>query len=128
MTSLTLSVLPHAYAVCRLAPDAEVPIWASSGDICSITRTPDELSIVCAQNVVPADVLCERDWSCLKVVGPLDFALVGILSSLTAPLAEAGISIFALSTYDTDYLLVNHAALEQAVEVLQNRGFEIVYS
>jgi len=116
---LSLSVLPNLYAICRLPAEADPPHWAQAGEIVSLTRTPDELSIVCPQEEVPPGVKCERDWRCLKVEGPLDFALTGILASLTGALAEAGISLFALSTFDTDYVLVKAANLEKAVEALQ---------
>ncbi|MGF1611964.1 MAG: ACT domain-containing protein [Kiloniellales bacterium] len=117
---LTLCVLPDRLAVCRLVPDAALPPWlAWDGGLVSVTRTADELSIVCAEDRVPEAVQAERGWRALKVLGPLDFALTGILAGLAAPLAGAGISIFALSTYDTDYILVRAADLEQALIVLR---------
>ncbi len=119
---LALTVLPGTYAVCRLDGEASLPVWATSGDFFSVTRTADELSVVCEQSAVRRGVLCERDWRCLKVRGPLDFALTGILASLAAPLAAEGISIFAVSTYDTDYLMVKAADLERAVAVLYQAG------
>ncbi len=103
---LTLAILPDTFAVCRFAADAPIPSWVTNGNFVSLTRTRDELSIVCAQRDVPDDIRCERDWRALKVEGPLDFALTGILASIAAPLADAGISIFAISTFDTDYVLV----------------------
>ena len=117
---LTLTLLPDRLAVCRLAPDAALPPWLDwSGGLISLTRTSDELSIVCAEERVPDTVQAERGWRALKVLGPLDFALTGILAGLAAPLAEAGISLFALSTYDTDYVLVRAADLERALAVLR---------
>ena len=110
--------MPGRLAVCRLDPQAAVPDWALSGDFSSITRTTDELSIVCSEAGVPEGVLCERGWAGLKVEGPLDFSLTGVLASLAQPLAEAGLSIFAVSTYDTDYLLVKAGDLDRAVVVL----------
>ena len=121
--SLTLSVLPDTLAVCRLDASAPIPGWASS--FFSITRTRDELSIVCPQRNVPAEIQCERDWRGLCVAGPLDFALTGILAALAAPLADAGISIFAISTFDTDYMLVKEANLERAVTSLSQAGHEV---
>ncbi|HEX9074790.1 MAG TPA: ACT domain-containing protein, partial [Anaerolineae bacterium] len=102
---LTLSIVPGTFAICRLERAASIPEWAHIGFF-STVRTPDELSIVCKEEIVPEGVLCEKGWYCLKVRGPLDFVLTGILASLAVPLAEAGISIFAISTYDTDYFLV----------------------
>lgn len=122
---LTLAVVPGRWAVCRLDPQAGMPDWALGGDFFSITRTTDELSIVCSEAGVPEGVQGERGWAGLKVEGPLDFSLTGVLASLAQPLAEAGISIFAVSTYDTDYLLVKAGALERAVAVLAQAGFEI---
>ncbi len=120
--ALTLTVLPGTYAVCRLDTNATLPGWAVSGDFFSVTRTADELSVVCLQSAVPQGVTREGGWRCLKAQGPLDFGLTGILASLTAPLAEAGISVFAISTYDTDYLMVKAADLERAVAVLYQAG------
>lgn len=116
---LSLSVLPLHLAVCRLTPSEEIPDWAhKSADFFSITRTQEELSIVCSETDVPQSVKTERGWRCLKVEGPLDFGLTGILSSLTLPLAEAKISIFAISTFDTDYLCVKEYNLQKAIEIL----------
>jgi hypothetical protein len=122
---LTLILLPEIFAICRLAPNAPVPSWADKGPFTAITRTPDELSIVCRQNHVPDDRMAERGWRCLKVAGPLDFALTGILATLTTPLAQAGISIFALSTYDTDYLLVKETSIVPAVTALRAAGWVV---
>ncbi len=120
--SLTLSVLPQTFAVCRLDPAAEIPAALLSSGFVSITRTADELSLVLPEEAVPGTWRAERGWRCLKVQGPLDFALTGILAELSTPLAQAGISIFALSTYDTDYLLVRAADLDRAVRVLAGHG------
>jgi hypothetical protein len=120
---LQLQVIDGVFAVCRLSAEEAVPTWAMQGSFWSVTKTSDELSIVVLQDRVPQAVRAERDWCMLKVAGPLDFALTGILSALTTPLAEAGVSIFAISTFDTDYLLVKEAKLEQAKEVLVKQGF-----
>ncbi len=127
---LSLTVLPDVYAVCLLDHDARLPDWVSlhrDEAFVSITRTADELSIVCAEQHLPAtlDGSCEKGWRCLKVLGPLDFGLTGILSGLTGVLAAVGISIFALSTYDTDYLLVRRESLERAVRALRLDGHEV---
>ncbi len=122
---LTITVLTRRFAICRLNREAEVPDWAESGGFVSVTRTPEELSVVCPQDGVPAETTCERDWRCLRVEGPLDLSLVGVLASLAAVLADAGVSIFAVSTYETDYLLVRHTDLEAAVEALREAGHSI---
>lgn len=124
-TAVDLVLLEPAYAVCRLSADEAVPDWAHQGSLCSITRTPRELSIVCEQDFVPPGVQSETGWRCLMIEGPLAFTEVGILSSLTAPLAASGISVFAISTYDTDILLVKEASLEQALSSLRNEDFRI---
>ena len=122
---MKLQLLPDTLAICRFAADAPIPSWVTNGDFVSLTRTRDELSIVCTQRTVPDDIRCERDWRALKVEGPLDFALTGILASLATPLANAGISIFAISTFDTDYVLVKQDRLEQAIHVLRKAGHVI---
>ena len=125
MTGLQLTVLPGRLAVCRLAAGSPMPAWAMSDVFLSITRTADELSIVCRQEHLPTGITAERGWACLKVAGPLDFALTGVLVGLAAPLADAGISIFAVSTYDTDYLLVKEADLPAAIDTLEGAGHRI---
>lgn len=120
---MKLVVLPDSLAVCRLLPSQDVSAWVwQNKALLSVTYTADELSIVCASDAVPDDVQCERDWRALKVQGPLDFSLTGILAALVGPLASAGIAIFALSTYDTDYILVKEPVLQQTIVVLQQRG------
>jgi hypothetical protein len=118
----TLTPLEGTYAVCRLGPDAPLPSWASTGAFRSITRTAEELSVVCRQDAVPEGVRCERGWRCLRVAGTLDFSLVSVLASLLRPLADAGISAFVVSTFDTDYLLIKGEKLETAGEVLRRAG------
>jgi hypothetical protein len=120
---LTLTVLPETFAIARLDPDAAIPPWAlAASGFVSITRTADEVSIVCAETTVPEGTRASRGWRCLRVAGPLDFALVGVLASLASPLADAGISIFAVSTYDTDYLLVREPDLIAAIQTLRRAG------
>lgn len=125
MPSLTLSLLPETLAICRLPPAASLPGWAMRGEIFSITRTADEVSIVCAQTNVPDGVQSDRGWRALRVEGPLDLSLVGVLASLATPLAGAGVNVFALSTYDTDYLLVKQDRLEEAARALRTAGFDV---
>jgi hypothetical protein len=120
-----LTLLPQMFAICRLPPDAAVPAWATSGALTSVTRTSAELSIVCAQASVPTGVQAEPHWRCVAVAGPLDFSLTGIMASLAAPLAAAGISLFALSTYDTDYLLIKDDQVARAVAALTRAGHHV---
>lgn len=119
---LALTLLPDSLAVCRLAGNAPVPSWASSAPFFSITHTADELSVVCPQSVVPDGVRCERGWRSLRVAGTLSFSMIGIVASLVMPLAEAGISVFVVSTFDTDYLLVKESDLERALMALTAVG------
>lgn len=125
---LTLRVLPDAFAICRLDENSKIPQWAFEGGLHSVTRTEEELSIVCAEEYVPADVRAERGWRCLKVQGPFAFSEIGVLASLTAPLAEAGISLLAISTFDTDYLLVKAPDLANAQRVLTAAGHQLLAS
>ncbi|HVE71476.1 MAG TPA: ACT domain-containing protein [Thermoanaerobaculia bacterium] len=124
MKALSIVVLPSRPAVCRLSPDAPVPSWVR-GAFTSVTRTDDELSIVCDDEAVPEDVQVERDWRLMKVQGPIPFEVTGVAAALVSPLAEAGISVFLLATYDTDYLLVKDEVFAQAVGVLRAAGHEI---
>jgi len=121
---MRLQLLPGNLAVCRLGPRDPIPAWAA-GDFFSITRTAEEFSIVCDSRAVPDGVRAETGWRALKVEGPLDFALTGILVSIASPLAATGISIFALSTFDTDYILVKNDKLDSAIDVLRVAGHEV---
>ena len=119
MNKISLKALPIKLAICRLEKNAPIPDWALKHDFFSITRTDEELSIVCPESLVPKSVKAEKGWAVLKVQGPLDFGLTGILSSLLTPLAKNKISVFALSTYDTDYILVKEHAIDEALEILK---------
>lgn len=128
---LTLLVMQEALSICRLPTGSPIPSWATSGAFYSITCTVDELSIVCESRLVPSPVeseltpQVEPGWRGLKVLGPLDFSLTGILAGLAHVLAEAGISLFALSTFDTDYLLVREGDLESSLRVLRCAGYKV---
>ncbi|ACY15644.1 ACT domain-containing protein [Haliangium ochraceum] len=124
-SALSLTVLDAGLAVCRLDAAAPLPAWAAGERLLSITRTPDELSIVCDEALAPAEVRAERGFRALVVHGPLAFQLTGVLLALVAPLAEVGVSIFALSTFDTDYVLVRASALPAAVAALRAAGHEV---
>jgi hypothetical protein len=122
---LTLTILSDTFAVCRLDAGAAIPAWATAGSLFSVTRTGEELSLVCSQSLVPDGVRCERDWRCLQLAGPIPFTTVGVLASLVQPLAESGISVFAVSTFDTDYLLVKATDLQEASDALRHKGHEL---
>lgn len=123
-TPRRFSVVPGRFAVARLAADAPLPPWAAAapGPFLSITRTPEELSIVCPEGALPEGVCAERGWALLRLHGPFPFTEVGVLASFAAPLAAAGIGIFTVSTFDTDYLLVAAPQLGAACDVLLAEG------
>ena len=122
--AIELERVPGSYAVYRLDPDAPVPDWASNTDagLASVTRTRDELSVICPAEDVPEDATAERGWACLRVAGTLDFDQTGIAASLTVPLAEAAIPVLVIATHDTDYLLVREADLDRALAALAAAG------
>ncbi|MFL6076718.1 MAG: ACT domain-containing protein [Mycobacteriales bacterium] len=122
---MRLTLLDGRLAVCRLDPDEPVPDWAWRGPVASVTRVPTELSVVCAEDAPPDGVLAERGWRAYQVEGPMPFTLTGVVSGLTAPLAAAGIGVFVLSTYDTDYLLVKDADLAAATAALRAAGHDV---
>ena len=118
--------LPGPYAIVRLAPDAPVPDWATRREFTSITRTADELSIVCPADNLPQDVHSPHRWICLKLEGPFPFELTGVLLSFIEPLSRNGVPIFAISTYDTDYVLVQEERSASAVAFLKKAGHEMI--
>jgi uncharacterized protein len=120
--NLKYRVLPERLAVCQLAADAPVPSWAQEGGFFCVTRSTDELSIVCEDHRVPEGVRAERGWVALKLEGPFPFSMTGVLVSFLRPLAEAKIPIFAISTFDTDYVLVKREDLERAKKSLVTAG------
>jgi hypothetical protein len=125
---LDLDLLPEEYAVCRLPAGAPVPAGLLSGSdksVVSVTTTPGEVSVICPSERAPAGAAVETPWRCLRVAGPLDFALTGILAALVGPLAQARVNVIAFSTYDTDYLLVPVVRLREALDALAQAGHRI---
>jgi hypothetical protein len=123
---LKFRLLPGLFAVVRLAPEALVPEWATKGDFTSITRTADELSIVCPADNIPEDVDAGLRWICLKLEGPFPFSQTGVLLSFIEPLSNNGVPIFAISTYDTDYVLISKEHIDRAVDLLREAGYELL--
>jgi hypothetical protein len=137
---LDIALLPEEYAVCRLPAGSSVATGLLSGPaglqrpaagigqdtVVSVTWTADGVSIICPADRVPAEATVETPWRCLRVAGPLDLALTGILASLVVPLAGARVNIFAFSTYDTDYLLVPSVRLAEAVATLTHAGHRVI--
>jgi len=124
---LTFMILQETFVICRLDRDAPIPDWAVQGNLYSVTRTKDELSIVCPLINVPKGIVCDQGWSCLKVKGPLDLSLTGIISSIASTLERENISLFSLSTYDTDYVMVKEKDLEKAIFALTEAGHHIYW-
>jgi hypothetical protein len=124
---LSIAILENIYCVCKGLPTVLIQDLANKSSFFSFTKTVDEISIVCEQGLIPdyLKVTCEKDWKILKVIGPLEFTLVGILSNLSTLLAEANISLFTISTYDTDYILIKETSLIQAIHVLEQAGHTI---
>ena len=123
--TFVLSLLPEIFAICRLAPDTAVPEWATQGQFFSITRTSEELSVIAEAALVPERLRTEVSWRVLKVHGPFAFTEVGVLASLVGSLAAAGVSVFTISTFDTDYLLVHSSQLREAVAGLRNAAHTV---
>lgn len=123
---LTLKLLKEKFGVCRLDKNSLIPEWSQNSEFFSITKTADELSIVCNEDNIPDDIRCEKDWRILKVEGPLDFSLVGILSKISTILAQKRISIFAISTYDTDYIHIKDKDINNAIELLRKEHYDVI--
>lgn len=119
---LTLSVLTGEFVVARLPPGAPLPGWAVQGDLWAVVGAPGEVSVVTAAENASADVQSERGWAALRLHGPFPFELTGILAAVLDPLRDAGVGIFALSTFDTDYVLVKAGQLDQALAALRDAG------
>ena len=122
---MRLELLDQPLAVCRLDGDSPVPAWLA-GEITSVTRRRSELSLVCAAEAAPEEVEQEGPFRALTVAGRLAFDEVGILAALTAPLAEAGVPILAIGTFDTDVVLVPASRLDDAVDALTAAGHDLV--
>ncbi|NIO12166.1 MAG: ACT domain-containing protein [Deltaproteobacteria bacterium] len=125
MQQLSLSLLPGRFAVCRLGPNEAIPQWVFFTSFWSVTRTDEELSLILPEELVLSSWKAEKGWRCLKVLGPLDFSITGIIASLSTALAEAGVSILAISTYDTDFLLVRSGDVDRAKEAITEHGHRI---
>ena len=125
MPNLNLSLLEGRFAVLQLDPSASIPTWALEGEFFTVSRSSEELSIVCLESNVPDGLRLERDWACLKLQGPFEFSMTGILLSVLEPLAKAEVGIFAVSTFDTDYVLVKNDLLETAIAALESVGHRV---
>ena len=124
---MTLEILKNEFSVLKISPDHQIPNWVYDSDFYSVSKSSEELSLVVESQVIPKDFdsEIESNWKAMKVSGILDFSLTGILSSIASPLADNKISLFAVSTFNTDYILVKEDFLSKALEVLEAKGFEI---
>lgn len=120
--TLKLESVPGEYAICRLPPDVQAPAWVEGSRFSAITRTSEELCIVCEARLVSDRVTASCDWSCLRIAGSIEFSETGVIAGLSSTLARAGLSLFVVSTYDTDYLLVRTFELEAACAALRGAG------
>ena len=125
--NLSLEFLDGELSILKISPDAPIPAWLSfsAKPLVSVTHTPEELSIVCPSNLIPIGLTAEHGWSACRIVGQLEFSAVGILAAIAAPLCAAKIPIFAIATFDTDYVLVRTAEMEQVKNALRN-GFQFL--
>ena len=118
--------LPGLYAVVRRPPNTPVPVWAATGDFTSISRTAEELSIVCPSDNIPKEFSASPRWICLKLEGPFPFSQTGVLLSFIEPLSNNAVPIFAVSTYDTDYVLIPQDHATRALDLLNEAGHELI--
>jgi len=122
----TLRLLPERFAICRLPADAPAPPFPQASALHAVTRTAEELSVVCVEANAPEEARVERGFRCLKVEGPFDLGVVGVMASLAVPLARAGVSVFVVSTFDTDYVLVRDPQLEDGIRALEAEGHRVL--
>ena len=123
---LKFSFVPGVFAICKLPPSAPIPDWALAGPFISVSRTADELSIVCPADNLPREINSESHWICFKLHGPFAFTQTGILAAFIRPLSANAIPIFAISTFDTDYVLIKEEFAGSALQALQQAGHQIV--
>jgi hypothetical protein len=126
LKKLSLKILPHRMAVCRFEPTAPLPDWIGEVGFYSLTRTDAELTIVCPEAHLAPGTTSETGWRCFKVQEVLDFSEIGIIFSLTQPLAENGVSVFVISTFDTDYFMVKEKDLAKAIDALTAEGHQVL--
>src|SRR5579863_9090376 len=124
--SLQFTQISGSFVICRMPPASPVPPWGLEGRFLSVTSTADEVSIVCSSAQVPEGVQHEGGWACFKLIGPFPFGETGILASFIQPLSDRAIPIFAISTFDTDYVLVKENGVEAALHALHEAGHQLV--
>ena len=122
---MNFTLLPNTFAIVRMGPADKLPRWATGGPLLSVTRTESELSIVCREAVVPAGTHADRGWQCLRVEGAMPLTAVGVAAEFTSILAKAGISVFVIATFDTDYVLVKGDKIDAAMKALKSGGHTV---
>lgn len=124
--TFNLTVLEKKYSIYKFQKGSVLPEWVYSSEFCSVTKTDEELSVVTAQTDHISDwVDCSKDWRILKIEGPLDFSLIGVIADISAIFKEVKISVFIISTYNTDYILVKEKDLDSSIASLHNKGYNI---
>jgi uncharacterized protein len=122
-----LTVLKGTYAICRLEADSDIQDWITDSEFISLTKTRDELSLVCRQDIsVPHAIEISQDWRIIKLNGPLDFSLTGIIAGISGILAESNVPVFTISTWETDYFMVKESDLRKAIDSLKSNGYNII--
>jgi hypothetical protein len=122
---LILSSIEGDFSIFQIDPTFGIPEWALKGDFFSITQTTDELSIICDDKIIPEKINREKDWRILKIEGPFAFDEIGILNAITTPLAREKISLLTISTFNTDYILIQNSHFRRAVDILKNDGHQV---
>ncbi len=122
---MRLKLLEPVFAVCKLSPHTQIPEWALSAEVFFLSKTQDELSVICPSAQVPATVEHSADWRCFRVDDDLEFEQTGVVATVSTPIANAGLSLFLVSTHDRDYVLVHQSNLAQAIDVYNQHGFTV---
>lgn len=122
---MIFTLLPDTFAIVRMEPGDEIPDWSAGGPFVSITRTSKELSVVCREVSVPPGSQADRGWQCLELEGTIPLNTIGVAAAFTSVLAKAGVSVFPIATYDTDYVLVKGDRLEKAADALRSAGHSV---
>lgn len=123
---LNVKVIAGQYAIAQLPPDSDIPAWATGNGFVSISLAEDEITVVCLEEQIPADIRADRNWACLRTIGPFDFDTAGIVHSLISPLSSNGIGVFVVCTYDGEHLLVANKDLDQTKKYLTNAGHNLI--
>ena len=124
---MKLKLLKPTYSICKLSPDNEVPSWALTSSTFFLSKTSDELSIICPATEIPSEVKVSNGWRCIRVDGDLEFDEIGVVTTVSSPIANKGISLFLVSTHDRDYVLIHKDDLDNAISEYEKKGFSIVF-